>query len=292
MTYADSLHGSRLLEVPADPRACPDMRDLLHAFVWPSEAFWRHFEIDALRDQSLAAPVLELGCGDGGFSELAGLYLDQAIDVNPRAVARAQRRTAVYGYVQCCDMREMVGQIKAPVRTIFANSVLEHVPAVSEALRACAEVLEPGGQLVTTVPLITMNEHLLFKAHWYAKFRRRQLQHHNLWSLAEWREALQTAGFCDVAHVGYLSPQQCRTWDALDIVGALGFGRYRVSSALRRLIWPRVPTILRAAITRSLADRLSARASISQTTTAKSCAALLIAVTPSAAAGSNRAPLR
>lgn len=280
MTNVDPIRHDRLLEVPAGRPDLPGMRDLIHAFVWPSEAFWRHFELDVLRGQLLERPALELGCADGGFSELAGLFLDEAIDLNPRAVAVAQTRTNVYGHVRYCDMREMAGHVKVPVRTIFANSVLEHVPAVEDVLNACAKLLVPGGQLVTTVPLRSMNDHLLLKSSWYAEFRRRQLKHHNLWSLAEWCEVLRTAGFARISHIGYLTGEQCRFWDTIDVLGTLGIGRYRVAAALRRVVWPRLPMSIRNPVARSIATRLSKRVTTRRPgASSPPCAALLVATT-------------
>jgi hypothetical protein len=74
---------------PRGPGPQISMRSLLPHFTSPSEAFWRLFELLAIREQCFSGPVLELGCGDGGFTELAGLYVDEAIDLNPRAVERA-----------------------------------------------------------------------------------------------------------------------------------------------------------------------------------------------------------
>ena len=71
----------------------------------------------------------------------------------------------------------------------------------SGVLRACRQLLKPGGRLVATMPLIEMNRHLLLRSNRYAKFRRRQLEHHNLWSEPKWRSALLGAGFAEVTVV-------------------------------------------------------------------------------------------
>ena len=83
------------------------MYALVDACAWPSEAFWRAFELAALRRHRLPRPILELGCGNGRFAELAALRIDEAIDLNPRAVERASQLPHVYSHVRCADIREL-----------------------------------------------------------------------------------------------------------------------------------------------------------------------------------------
>src|SRR5439155_22187570 len=141
---------------------------LVDSCAWLSEAFWRSFELAAVRRHRLPRPILELGCGNGRFAELAGLRIDEAIDLNPRAVERARQLDHVYGQVRCADIRELNAREAANFACVFANSVLEHVSELPSVLAACYELLRPGGQLVTTVPLVGMNRHLLLHRSWYA----------------------------------------------------------------------------------------------------------------------------
>src|SRR5207249_2052646 len=136
--------------------------------------------------------------------ELAGLRIDEAIDLNPRAVERARQLDHVYGQVRCADIRELNAREAANFACVFANSVLEHVSELPSVLAACYELLRPGGQLVTTVPLVGMNRHLLLHRSWYAAWRARQLEHRNLWSVSEWTGALRRAGFGEVSSYPYL----------------------------------------------------------------------------------------
>ncbi len=82
-------------------------------------------------------PVLELGCGDGGFTELAGLHIDEGIDLNPRSVQRARARTHVYGVVRQMDIHDLSRERPSSYQTLFANSVLEHVEGLEHVLPAC-----------------------------------------------------------------------------------------------------------------------------------------------------------
>jgi SAM-dependent methyltransferase len=256
------------------------MAALLSAFVWPSEAFWRYFELRVMQNQPLLSPVLELGCGTGSFSELAGLYIDEAIDLSGRAVEIARTRAAVYGRVRRLDMRDLAASREPRFRTIFANSVLEHVKSVETVLKACTDLLVPGGQLVATVPLAAMNDHLFVKSRMYADWRQRQLRHYNLWSEEEWTRALGSAGFQTVTHHGYLAPENCRFWDALDVLGTLGVGKVHMGSVIRRGFWPAVPRRWRARVAESMADRLEARLGLAEPASTNTCATLIVATTP------------
>jgi SAM-dependent methyltransferase len=219
----------------ADPEPLADAVALLGACAWPSEAYWRLLELAAVRRHvvNAAGPVLELGCGDGVFTELTGLQVDLAVDREPRAVERAGRRRSVYRAVRRTDIRDLDAAL-GPFGTIFANSVLEHVPDLEPVLDRCCELLAPGGRLIATVPLHGMNEHLAVRMPAYACTRQRQLQHRNLWTIDEWRAQLDAAGLAMVTAEPYLDAAACRRWDGLDAVGALGRGRYRVAPILHR----------------------------------------------------------
>ncbi len=255
-----------------------DAATLLSACAWPSEAYWRLLELAAVRPHLVhtAGPVLELGCGDGVFTELSGLRVDLAVDREPRAVARASRRS-VYGAVQKADIREIDAAL-GPFGTIFSNSVLEHVVNPEPVLERCRELLAPGGRLIATVPLRRMNEHLALRLPAYARARQRQLQHRNLWSVEEWRTRLEAADFETVIADLYLDADACRRWDGLDVAGALGIGRYRVAPALHRVAVAALPAPMR----RQLQARL-ARILLDWTrrpAEGPTCAAVLVAAAP------------
>jgi len=139
---------------------------------------------------------------------------------------------------------------------VFANSVLEHVVALREVLLKTHDVLEPGGALVTTVPIAEMNEHLLWRSPRYVARRQRSLQHRNLWSLDAWRAELALAGFPTVTAVPYLGRRACRAWDALDAPGAIGVARFRLASVLRRSATAALPQSVKRPLKHRLARGL------------------------------------
>jgi SAM-dependent methyltransferase len=209
-----------------------EMTATLNIYKWPSQAFWRYFELQALKEIEYERPILEIGCGDGQFSSLLFREIDEAIDINPRSVEKCQRlANALYRRVRCLDARELQFS-EGGYGTIYANCVMEHIPDIKEVLAGCYRSLRPGGKLVMTVPLAQMNEHLLFRWSWYAKIRRRQLSHVNLLTKQEWNELLLTIGFSTVEFRPYLSGKACKFWDTIDSPGCIGFGRYRLAPVL------------------------------------------------------------
>lgn len=215
------------------------MQDLMTAtlrvYKWPAQAFWRYFEVQALREIPCQRPILEIGCGDGRFSRLIFHEIDDAIDVNPRAIEKCRNISgSLYRRVRCQDARQLECT-EDGYATVYANCVMEHIPDIPAVLAGCYRSLRPGGKLVITVPLQEMNDHLLVPWKWYARMRQRQLVHLNLFTQEKWEDLLRTVGFSGMEFHPYLSGEACRFWDTLDSVGSIGFGRYRLAVVLVRI---------------------------------------------------------
>ncbi len=254
---------------------------LLGACAWPAEAFWRLLELQEVRRQlPLQRPILELGCGDGTFTALAGIHVDVAIEAQANAVARASARRETYDRVIQLDMRDLRADEVGRFQTIFANSVLEHVDGVEAVLATLGDLLLPDGRLIVTVPLRAMNDHLAARSSAYSRARQAQLEHRNLWTLEQWRERLETAGFIKVSSATYLDGTACRYWDRLDLIGALGYGRYRVAPVAHRVVSALLPAPRKSELKREIGRRLCARAQARDVSRAGGCAAVLIATAP------------
>lgn len=237
-----------------------EMTATLNIYKWPSQAFWRYFEFRALKQIQYERPILEIGCGDGKFSSLLFREIDEAIDVNPRAVEKCQRlANHLYRRVRCIDARELQLS-EGGFGTIYANCVMEHIPDIEGVLAGCYRGLRPGGKLVMTVPLSKMNEHLLFPWAWYARIRQRQLVHVNLFTRNEWKELLHWIGFSEIEFQPYLWGKSCKFWDTLDSPGCIGFGRYRLAPALG-LMFNYAPAWLKNRTTSWLSRWLTSKAS-------------------------------
>jgi SAM-dependent methyltransferase len=233
--------------------------ETLAMYATASESYWRAFELqklDELRERiRFVEPVLEIGCGNGAFTSRLFKQIDDAVDIDARAVERA-RRTGTYLRVHHMDAGQM-SFASGAYGTVFANCVLEHIPTLAHVLAESFRVLRPGGMFLATVPLVEMNNHLLLRSSRYAELRRNQLSHVNLFSHEQWIAAFRRAGFAEVQSFPYLFGRDIAFWDVMDFPASLGTGRYRVSTALN-LAMSFLPEVARSA-GRSLTARWLAR---------------------------------
>ena len=252
-----------------------EMTELVDIYKWPSEAFWRSFELRALREVKCESPILEIGCGNGRFSALIFDKIDEAIDINPRAVESCRRIAGhLYDSVRSQDARTLEPR-NGGYGTIYANSVLEHIPDLEGVLESCYRALRPGGQLVITVPLKEMNHHLMLPFQWYSRMRQRQLLHLNLLSEAEWRSILARVKFSSVTVKHCLPAAACKLWDRLDGIACLGMGRYRAGAVMRLIFDNALPRRSQQLIKTAVAGWLDRRMDIANG--GPPCNALVIA---------------
>jgi SAM-dependent methyltransferase len=99
--------------------------------------------------------VLEVGAGLGEFAaQFSGLRRHVVSDVDPGAVASMAARFRDRPEVEARRLDLATGDldIGAPVSTVVAINVLEHLEDDRRALRALAGTVEPGGRVVLWVP--------------------------------------------------------------------------------------------------------------------------------------------
>lgn len=119
----------------------------------PSFICQRSVELALLARERWVAPLLDLGCGDGGFAEaLFGFepLVDFGVDPDPVAVRDARRRGTYRRVFEAGG--EAIPLPDASIATVFSNSVLEHVADTDPVVREVARVLRPHGGFVFTTP--------------------------------------------------------------------------------------------------------------------------------------------
>jgi SAM-dependent methyltransferase len=247
---------------------------MLDVYGYPSQAFWRAFELDALSRIEIQRPILELGCADGGFTRQVCGMVEVGIDIYPDAVEQAAR-SGVFGTVRLQDARKLEDE---PVfRTILANSVLEHITDVGAVLEGCFRTLRTGGKFITTVPLLDMNASMLFSSPAWIRYRQQRLSHVNLWSLEDWIEALNRIGFQVSLTERFLSPRQLRLWDCLDGIAVLGTRRINIGSVSRK-VTKVLPDSLQRLLYSICSNLLSSR--LRERGSENGCCALIVAEKP------------
>lgn len=151
---------------------------------------------------SVGGSLLDVGCGDGSFLELAlncG-WNATGIDFDPEAVANASKRgLEVYQggveiYEGKCELYDV----------ITLNHVIEHVHEPSNVLKTCYRLLKPGGRLWLETPNIESLGHKRFQDKWRGLEPPRHLVVFNRESL---RQIIQSADFRDV--ITYKVPSAC-----------------------------------------------------------------------------------
>lgn len=205
----------------------------------PSLGLWRSAEVAALREERLARPVLDLGCGDGTVTSLVIDRVDIGLDPWPEAFAAA-RACGLYDRVEAATAATCSLE-PGSVATVLANSVLEHVEDIDGALRDVARLLRPGGRLLVTAPTEALGAWLAVPARAYARRRNRAMLHHHLWPLGEWQRRLARAGLTIERVRPYLRRPLVAIWDAVDNAERVRVGRLRPAGLLwRRLSASRI----------------------------------------------------
>lgn len=167
----------------------------------------RTAECLALRKFKLKTPILDLGCGDGVFSEtcFGKKAIDVGLDLDLSEIKIAEK-SRIYKKVVRASASSMPFK-DGHFKTVIANSVLEHIEGnLGPVLREINRVLEKGGTLILTVPRPVISNYLFFprifknlKLDWLARayigLKQRLWKHHHLLEEQEWQKHLEKVGF-------------------------------------------------------------------------------------------------
>jgi SAM-dependent methyltransferase len=226
-------------------------RAALQSFYWkPGNALARTVELRAYRSLSkpLAAPVLDLGCGEGGTARmLAALGLAEqplcGLDLRFADLSRA-RRSCSHRHLVGADARHLPFADRQ-FATVVANGVLCCLPqGLDAALAEIRRILRPGGLVVATVPTRAFTEVLLPTralgavapglARLYADRVDRRLGHASVLAEQEWRRRFEGQGLVVEHRELYASSASGWLWSLLFSQPLRIFGLLRLPG-LRRL---------------------------------------------------------
>ena len=95
--------------------------------------------------------LLEIGCGRGEFLEHAGKagIPCRGIELNEAAVEKAVEAGLK---VEARDVMELAGEMAGRFDAVSAFQVLEHIAEPLDFLKACVELVRPGGRLLFSTP--------------------------------------------------------------------------------------------------------------------------------------------
>lgn len=216
-------------------------------------AFERYLECRILKGRPFPGPVLDLGCGDGLFAHvLFATPIDTGVDPNPRELARA-RQMGVYSELLQCP-GDSIPKPDGSYRTIFSNSVLEHIPDLAPVFKEIHRVLAPGGRFHMTVPSPQFEHNTLINrllmavglSQLAARYRRfcsevlwRQSHYH---TLEEWETLVTGFGFVVETSFTYDPPSICLLNDflypfsILEVINKKLFNRWTLLPSVRRIV--------------------------------------------------------
>jgi SAM-dependent methyltransferase len=193
----------------------------------PSFAWWDHKYLPLLADMDRAAPILEIGCGDGGllaYLERRGFSRATGIDISPEQVERARRRGM---QAERADVFEhLAGQGSGTVAAIIAVDVFEHFSR-DELVRLAPllhAALQPGGRML----IQTANGAGLFPA----QVIYGDLTHMTIFTPQSLAQLLRASGFVDLAFYE-TGPIPIRVRGKVDV--ALWRAIKALASAIRRI---------------------------------------------------------
>ncbi|MCP4363138.1 MAG: methyltransferase domain-containing protein [Chloroflexi bacterium] len=209
---------------------------------WQDDLLWRQLKtIPAFRallravesrfyfSVDLPAPTLDVGCGDGHFSQMTFAQpIDAGIDPwwNP---LKKSDRSGMYQTLT----QGLGSQLPFPdshFGSAFSNSVLEHIPHLQPVLQDVNRVLQMNGRFLITIPsqyfsawlggaVLFEKLHLQGLANHYRRFFNGISRHAHTDSPEVWAARLAQAGFEIERWQYYFSPQALRTLEAGHIQG-------------------------------------------------------------------------
>lgn len=198
------------------------------------QAVFRAVEAEGIVSYTLKEPILDLGCGDGIFTEVVlgkGKEI-VGVDIDEKALAQAKKK-GFYQKLVKADAQSLPFK-NDQFKTVLANSSLEHIRNLKPVLKEIQRVLAKKGLFVLTAP--SEKRKKLFGGYQFfadlgmlelasriGDFENKLFNHFHCWSGKKWQKELLNVGFRKVSYQYKCSPQTALIGDLLLIGAPLGF---------------------------------------------------------------------
>jgi ubiquinone/menaquinone biosynthesis C-methylase UbiE len=211
-------------------------------------AFERILECQIYQGLPFERPVLDVGCGEGLFAKmLFAEQVDTGIDPDPGELDRARQLGAYDELIQCKG--DAIPKPDRHFRTVFSNSVLEHIEDIEPVFREVYRVLAPGGRFHFTVPSHRFEEYTVANqvlttvgleapAARFRKFFNSFWKHYHAYPEATWAGIAEKAGFTVVESFTY-DPKRIAVMN--DFLAPFGAGAFVLKRLLNR--WVLAPSL-------------------------------------------------
>ncbi len=196
-------------------------------------AFERYLEARIYEDCTFERPILDVGCGDGLFAKVVfAERIDTGVDPDPRELRRAERLDSYEELIECKG--DAINKQDRSYRTIFSNSVLEHISDIDPVLVEIHRLLDHGGRFYATVPTDKFDNYsIAFRvlsslrlyplAKKYGVFFNHFWMHHHYYTPDEWIQRIERSGLKVVRWQTYGSVGSCLLNDFLAPFSVFGF---------------------------------------------------------------------
>lgn len=218
-------------------------------------AFERYVECEIIKTKFFEHPVLDVGCGEGLFASiLFSDKIDVGIDPNARELDRARELGAYSSLIQCLGSE--INYPDSHFKTIFSNSVLEHIEDLSPVLNEVHRLLMPDGVFYATVPSSNFERYSVFASLLsffglnslsakFCRFYNSFWVHYHAYTLEGWKEIFSQSNLQIVESYTYAPRWLCFLNDFLVPTALLDkflkdkTNKWVISSRLRRfLVFP------------------------------------------------------
>ncbi len=190
-------------------------------------AIERSWECELLSSKEFTGPILDIGCGEGIFAH--NLFdndtkIDVGIDPNERELDRTKELSQYKELIKCFG--DKIPKESGSYKTIFSNSVMEHIVDIEPVLQEAERLLANDGVMYLTLPtdkfdrftivnLILSGLGLEKLAVKWRKFSNKFWAHYHYYTPGEWEKMFHRNGFKLVEKVEYGSKLQCMLNDLM-----------------------------------------------------------------------------
>lgn len=234
-------------------------------------AFERVVECEIYSNLKFERPVLDLGCGDGIFSKIMFKdKVDTGIDPNQSELDHA-RKKGMYREIILAEGAS-IPKPDGFYKTIYSNSVLEHIRDINSVLNEVNRVLDRDGKFYVTVPNDKYDQYTMMysilkrislnkTAESYREFYNRFWRHYHHYSDKQWEGLIVRAGFKISKKQTYNPEYMCKINDLLvpfslpAFVSKKLFNQWVVFTFIRKLwVYP-LSLIVKSAIKKCKSDQ-------------------------------------
>ena len=174
-----------------------------------SHNIMRNMEISLLRNQRkiMKRPILDLGCGNGQFATLLFERIEAGVDLSSEILIAAGK-TGIYNDLKQCDCTKNIPLKDNYFKTIFSNSVVEHIPDIEGLITQVSKKLHKDGQLIITTYTDEFESSLIEaigkeKTEAYNK----SMTHVSLYPIEKWDSIFKKNGMKINKVIKYLTPE-------------------------------------------------------------------------------------